>query len=342
LAGSSSSLLDQLRSGANRQLQLLAANGLLPLPIDELIPLQVGFARGADAELRAKATRSLKAIDPRVAAPFLADGAGDEVLAFFAAEASHPLLIETLLRRRDTPRRLLVGLARRVPPDLQEILILRQDAIVEEPTILDALEDNPQLSTYTQRRILEYRQHLLPRQRPARAAAAPAPVETEEDLDEAGLEAALAVARTFPPEGEIEDKTGLSEGQIRLLPIPARLKLARGAPRLLRHVLVRDSNAQVALAVMRHNALSEQEIEQIAGSRSVVEEVLDEVARRREWASRYNVMKTLVHNPRTPLSTALRFVPRLSVRDLRDLARDRNVADAIRSTALRLYTIKQR
>jgi hypothetical protein len=34
-------------------------------------------------------------------------------------------------------------------------------------------------------------------------------------------------------------------------------------------------------------------------------------------------------------------VPRLAVRDLRELGRDRNIPDAIRSTALRLYRIKQ-
>ena len=33
--------------------------------------------------------------------------------AFFALQASHPRLIETILRRRDVPRRLLVDLARR-------------------------------------------------------------------------------------------------------------------------------------------------------------------------------------------------------------------------------------
>ena len=144
-----------------------------------------------------------------------------------------------------------------------------------------------------------------------------------------------------PGAGEIDEKTGLSEGQIRLLPVPARLKLARGAPRTLRTILLRDANAQVAVSVLVNNNLSEQEIEQTAGNRSVAEEVLDTIAKRREWVNRYTVAKALVQNPRTPLPTALRLVPRLAVRDLRELGRDRNVPDAVRSTALRLYRIKQ-
>jgi hypothetical protein len=347
VADSQASLLDQVRSGGNRQLQVLAASGFLPLAPEDLIPLQVQFARGGDPELAGKASEALRQVDVRVAAPFLERQANEDVLAFFAGQASHPRLLETILRRRDVPRRLLVDLARRLPPDLQEVLVLRQDAIVEEPAILQALEENPDLSIYVQRRIAEYREHLLPKDRPAGRPALPSePVPGlpagMPDLDEAALAAAVAAVRQLPAEGEIEEKTGLSEGQIRMLSVPARLKLARGAPRNLRTILLRDTNPQVACAALLFNNLTDQEIEQTASSRSVMEEVLEAIAKKREWVGRYPVMKALIQNPRTPLVIALKYLPRLSVRDMRDLARDRNVPDAVRSTALRLYRIKQR
>lgn len=338
MADAQASLLDQVRSGANRQLQVLAASGFLPLAPEDLIPLQVQFARGGDPELAGKASEALRQVDVRVAAPFLERQAGEDVLSFFALHASHPRLLETILRRRDVPRRLLVDLARRLPPDLQEILVLRQDAILEEPEILSALEANPQLSGYVQRRILEYREHLLPRER---TRPAPEPEGPVEEMDDASLDAALKEVRGLPAEGEIEEKTGLSEGQIRMLPVPARLKLARGAPRTLRQFLMRDTNPQVACAALLFNNLSDQEVEQAAASRSVQEEVLAAISKKREWIQRYPVMKALIQNPRTPLPTALKYVPRLSVRDLRDLAKDRNVPDAVRTMALRLYRIKQ-
>ncbi|MFL6203423.1 MAG: hypothetical protein ACJ76J_30015 [Thermoanaerobaculia bacterium] len=340
MADAQASLLDQVRSGANRQLQVLAASGFLPLAPEDLIPLQVQFAGGQDAELAGKASDALRQVDVRVAAPFLERQAGDEVLAFFALQASHPRLIETILRRRDVPRRLLVDLARRLPPDLQEILILRQDAILDEPEILSSLEANPQLSGYVQRRIAEYRDHLLPRERAARPA--PAPEGPVEEMDDAALAAALQAVKALPVAGEIDAEIGLSEGQIRMLPVPARLKLARGAPRTLRNFLLRDTNPQVACAALLFNNLSDQEIEQTAASRSVQQEVLEAICKKREWIGRYPVMKALVQNPRTPLAVALKYVPRLAVRDLRDMAKDRNVADAVRSMALRLYRIKQK
>ena len=343
MAESQGSLLDHVRSGANRQLQVLAASGLLPLPPEELIPLQVELARGADPEISRNAAESLRKVDPRIAALFLERQAGGEVLAFFAAEAQHPLLIETILRRRDVPRSLLVDMARRLPADLQEILILRQDAIIDEPAILDALERNPQISGYTQRRITEYRDHLLPQSR--RPAAAPdlssVPL-SQEEISEQELAAAMAqVRQEAPVEGEVETQTGLSEGQIRMLPVPARLKLARGAGRQLRTLLLRDTNPLVAMTALLANNLSDQEVEQAAASRAVSEDVLVGIARKREWISRYNVAKLLVQNPRTPLPISLKLVNRMSVRDLRTIGRDKNVADAVRSSALRLYRIKQ-
>lgn len=336
MADSQSSLREQVRSGGNRQLQLLAADGVLPLPPEELIALQVDLAQGEDAEVADRARTSLQGVDVRLARVFLEREAGEEVLGWFAEEGAHPVLLEAVLRRRDVPRRLLARLARRIPPDLQEILLLRQDAIIEEPFILEALEENPQVSGYSLRRIAEFREHLLPRQR-----SAPAP-ETFEEMDDAALEAALDEVRPLPESGEIDtEKTKLSEGQIRMLPVPARLKLTRGAPRTLRSILLRDSNAQVAVSVIVNNNLTDQEVEQTAASRAVVDEVLALIAKKRDWVAKYHVAKALVFNPRTPLATAVRLVSRLSVRDLKELGRDRNVPDAVRSTGLRLYRIKQ-
>jgi hypothetical protein len=339
VADSQASLLDQVRSGGNRQLQVLAASGFLPFAPEDLIPIQVQFARGNDVELASKAAEALRQVDVRVAAPYLERQAGEEVLDFFASQASHPRLLETIVRRRDVPRHILVDLARRLPSDLQEVLVLRQDAIVEEPAILSALEQNPDLSNYVQRRIAEYREHLLPRERSTRMLGES---EILEEIDDATFAAEVAaVKKAVPAEGEIEEKTGLTEGQVRMLSVPARLKLARGAPRNLRTVLMRDTNPQVACAALLFNNLTDQEIEQTAASRSVVEEVLQAIAKKREWIGRYPVMKALIHNPRFPLPLALKYLPRLSVKDMRDLAKDRNVPDAVRSTALRLYRIKQ-
>lgn len=329
-----SPLAERILDGANRQLQLLAAQGALPLAPVELIPLQVRLARSADTEIADLATRALGSQPPAAVTPFLAEDADEEVLRFFATEVSHPTVLEAVIRRRDVPRDLLASLAPRLGPDLQEILLLRQDAIIDLPAILDQLESNPQLSSYSLRRILEYREHLLPRER-RRAAVEDIPA-----LADPEVAAAVEAAKAMPASGEHDEQLGLSEGQIRGLPVPVRLKLARGAPRLLRGILIKDTSTMVATTVLESNPISDQELEHYSSSRNVSDDVLDYIARKGEWTRKYQVRLNLVANPKTQTGTAIRMMSTLSVRDLRNLSRDRNIPDAVRNNALRLYRVK--
>jgi hypothetical protein len=335
-------LIEQVLAGENRRLQQLAAAGVLPLPLEQLIALQVHIARGPDQELAEQARNNLRELEPRVAVPYLERDAGPREIAFFAREADHPRIIEAILRRRDVPRAILIDLAGRLPGEMQEILLLRQDAILDEPEILAALERNPQLTAYSQRRVIEYRQHLLPQRFGDRAAIAEMqrPSEVEEATEEEVAQA-IQVVQAAPPIGDIDEHTGLSEGQVRMLPVPVRIRLSRNCTRVMKTILLRDTSTQVALSVLRNNNFSESELEQVARSRVVIEEVLDAIGRRREWVGKYSVARALVGNPRSQIAMSLRLMSRLSVRDLRTLARDRNVSDAVRSNAQRLYTIKQ-
>lgn len=339
-----SDLLGQILSGQNRGLQLVAAQGVVPLEREELVALQVALTGSPDAEIADAATASLGALEPRAAAAYLTEHAGPRELAWFAGHSGETVVLEAIVRRRDVPRDVLFRLALTASPDLQEELILRQDAILDEPQILLGLEQNPELTPYVRRRIGEYREHLLPRERPeparreevAEGAAEP----TDEEVQAALAEAAKRPAA--PTEEKVDDLAGLSDGQIRGLPVPIRMRLARGASRQVRNVLIRDSNAQVALSVLNGNQLSEQEVEQIASNRAVVDDVLREILRRKEWVGKYAIAKALIKNPKSGLADVMRLLGRMSLMDLRELSRDRNLADAVRSTAKRMYQAKQK
>ena len=329
-------LVAQVLSGSSPELQFLAAEGLLPLPAEDLVTLQVELTRSSNPMVAETARQGLRDLDARILAPFLGQEAPEAVLAYFADKGQHPLVLEAILRRRDVPRVLLVEMARYVEADLQEVLLLRQDAIVEEPAILDALEENPRVAAYALRRIAEFREHLL---RQAPEAAAPVAGEVVE-ASEDELRAAIEAARNLPAEGEAEEVTGLTEAQIRSLPVGARLRLTRGASRGLRSLLIRDKHPLVAVSTLENNMWSDQEIEQIARSRSITEDVILGITKRREWVRKYPIVLALVSNPRTPIPASLRLIPQIAPRDLRNLSRDRNVADAVRSQAQRLYRIK--
>lgn len=335
-----STIVDQVLSGDNREIQLLVARGLFPLPPQELIPLQVTMANWEDVELAAAARESLQELEPKIAADVLAESTDPALFLFFGESDSHPVILEAIVRNRHVPPEALGQVAPHLSPELQEVLLLRQDVIVEYPWVLGRLEENPELSSYAQRRVHEYREHLV------REQVEPVVEEAEEEIEREAtdeeVEAAIAEAKELPAEGEADEVTGLTEAQIRALPIPVRLKLARGAPRSLRNILVKDKNPLVAMSVMRRSAMSESEVELIAASRSVVEEVLNVIARDRQWSRKYSIVHALIRNPRTSVGLAVRLTPRLSPRDLRNLSRDRNVPEAVRNHAARLYRIKAR
>jgi hypothetical protein len=335
----SESLVEEVLAGRNRELQVLAAQGLAPLPPETLIPLQVKLALAGDMELATLANSALGELDPTLVAQIMEDHGDEQGLTYFAETTDHPLVLETIIRHRQTSPNILKVIAKRASPDLQEILLLRQDMIIDDPGLLEVLEQNPELSTYSRRRIGEYRQHLLFRKKIIEEF----PI--EEDIEEVTNEEVLAaidkVRNEIKPSGDEEDLTGLTEVQIRGLPVKVRMKLARHAGRTMRNILVRDKNPLVARTVMLESTLTDSELELVAASRAVVDDVFQIISRNERWLQKYPVIVALAKNPRVNIGLVVRLVPRLSVRDLRALRRDYNVSQQVRRTADRLYKIKR-
>jgi hypothetical protein len=333
---SQSSLVDQVREGANRQLQLLAADGLIPVERAELLRLQVWLACSNDAEIAGRAADALGRIDPQVLANAAAE-VDPETLDTLVEVIAHPLVLEVALQRRDVLLETLHRLAAWVPPELQEILLVRQEDLRNHPELLDALESNPYLTPYTTRVLHEYRDYLLPQRQVTRVVE---PEELDDLTEEMMARAIGAVAIHIPSKGDYDEATGLTENQVRALPLAMRVKLAYGASKTLRNILIKDSSPQVAITALNRSAISDREIEQLCQSRSVSEEVLTEVARHREWVGKYRIMLTLVKNPRTPVNISTTLLPRVATRDLKVLGVDRNVPDSVRSRSRVLYRQK--
>jgi hypothetical protein len=108
-----------------------------------------------------------------------------------------------------------------------------------------------------------------------------------------------------------------------------------------RTILVRDSNKIVARAVLQSPKLSDQEAENIASMKNVSEEVLRLVATNRKFIKSYGVVHSLLNNPRTPIDVGLPLINRLNDRDLKELSRNKNVAEVIRSMAFKLVKQKE-
>ena len=122
--------------------------------------------------------------------------------------------------------------------------------------------------------------------------------------------------------------------------IKDRVKLGMKGDREARNILIRDPNRLVSSAVANNPRITDQEVEMIASMRSIPEEILRQIGSNRQWARNYNIMHNLARNPRTPIGNAITIMSRLQLRDLVALSKNRNVSDAVRRQALRLYTAR--
>ena len=119
-----------------------------------------------------------------------------------------------------------------------------------------------------------------------------------------------------------------------------RVKLGMKGDREARNILIRDPNRLVSSAVINNPRITEQEIEVISSMRSLSEDILRQIAANRQWSRSYNVMHSLAKNPRTPIANVLTIMSRLQLRDLVALTKNRNVSDAVRGQATRLYSAR--
>jgi hypothetical protein len=116
-----------------------------------------------------------------------------------------------------------------------------------------------------------------------------------------------------------------------------RMKMAMKGDREARGILIRDSNRVVATAVIQNPRVTDQEVENIAAMRTVADEVLRLIAMNRNWARSYSIIHNLVRNPRTPIPTVISKLPHIRTKDLKNLSSNRNVSEAVRRQAVRLF-----
>jgi len=134
-------------------------------------------------------------------------------------------------------------------------------------------------------------------------------------------------------EEEGEKKKGSSMEKIAALNPGQRLALAMRGTREERSILIRDSNKIVSTAVLSSPKVTQSEVEAIAKMGNVSEEILRIIGNTRAWVKSYAVVSALTRNSKTPVAVSMTLLSRLHEGDLKRLASDRNVPEALRTAA---------
>jgi hypothetical protein len=128
--------------------------------------------------------------------------------------------------------------------------------------------------------------------------------------------------------------------RIQAMNVSEKIKLALRGNREARGQLIHDSNSLIRRFVLQNPRVGDEEIIAIAKNRSADDELLRIIATSRAWTRTYQVRLALVTNPKTPLTLSIRFLGSLYDRDVRALAKSKNVSSTISTAAKRLVLRK--
>jgi hypothetical protein len=338
-------ILAAIESGqAPRRILEFAARGFVPLSPADLVRAVASIAAFGDRELLPLCEETFRSFEPEALAEAArATGARPEQLDGIARRTHDRRTLEAILQHRSTAISTLVWLARRVPPELQDVLVTNQARLLAAPEIVESLFENPDLSTDIRRRADEFLEEFFLKKEREEG-------EPLEEAEEAAEQPAPEVAGTPPASGaspthapEPDEEAVSKDVLIRLtsLSVAQRIRVAFRGNREERLFLVRDTNRLVSTAVLKSPKTNEADAEAIANMKSVSEDVLRAIAHRREWMKKYSLMSAIVRNPRSPIDVTLSLIPRLSQRDQSTLSTDRNVPEAVRVTARRIVQRRQ-
>ncbi|MBP6702131.1 MAG: hypothetical protein KBH14_10660 [Vicinamibacteria bacterium] len=349
-------LVEQIRrGGVPLEVRMMAAEGALPLKPEDLVDLLELMHRDPLPEVATLATKTFSELSVDTLLPLVKTrDAAAIVLAWALEVRTDARILEACLQNPSTPDEAIAHQARTLPEALAELVVINQTRLLRHPPILEAIEANPSLSRDQRRRLVELRETFSigvpPEEDEPKAEPAPPPPPAQAVVVEPAVEAPTAAAAldentvelkpeeatVILTEDEKKDEKAVSNlTRLFTLTTGKKVKAALTEDAQTRSFLIRDPNRLVALAVLGSPKITEAEIEGFAGMKNISDEVLRRIGTNRDWTKKYTVISSLVKNPRTPLGLAMGFVSRLQPRDVKALAVDRNVPEAIRKSAQR-------
>lgn len=358
--------------------RLIASRGMLPFSTstDSANSLYM-LALDADAAIAKGARDTAAGFPEKLLANMLAQTDLDpRVLDWLAPTTKgKPAAFEALVLNPMCPDPTVAELAKLCDSKQVDLIAQNEQRFLRHPDILASLYLNPQARMSTIERAVELavrnnvRVDGLPAwdeiERSIAGSSAPtaaegAIVEAEQDALFAQVTETLAgmddsALTTGNPDelGEIEEApadapeagAAAQEGEDMRIPInqmsiPMKLRLASLGNAFARSQLIRDPIKLVAMATIKSGGVTDIEASKYAANSGLIEDVIRYIANNRNWTRLYGIKMNLVLNPKTPTGDALRFMPHLRDKDLRNVAKSKGVPSVIAATARNMIAAK--
>ena len=341
-------LVDQFRKGGvPKELRLMAAQGALPLKPEDLVELLTDLTADHDSGVQDAARQSLSAFPVAELIPIVRSrDTPASVLTWTVTFRVEQEVRETALQNTSLPDETIEALSRDLPEGLAELVVINQTRLLRRTSLLEAIEANPNLNKDQQRRLRELRETFRIGEQPAPPAPPPPPPpefppQLEAEFEEEAISEDEALVRYLSDEERAQAEKVSAVQKLFRLNTAEKVITALKGTREERAILIRDPNRIVATAVLGSPKVTDGEIESFASMKSISDGILRQIGTHRDWTKHYGVVSNLVRNPRTPIAISIGMVSRLNPRDIKSLAVDRNVPEAIRKQAQRFVRTPQ-
>ncbi|HET8725139.1 MAG TPA: hypothetical protein VFM53_13160 [Anaeromyxobacteraceae bacterium] len=335
-------------------LRTMGAKGLVPaVAPGDLATMLFFLSHDDEATVRDTAVRSAAGLPEKIWSVALrSEDVEPEVLDWMADRlGAAPGALQAILLNPSTSDETVARLAPVVPAPLLEIIRQNELRLLRHDDIVRGLCRNPAAPASTVDGACDFcvRNGLVLLDVPPMVdayrrihgsdpAARPAADSARALMDEYGVELAHDPVEgpegsAPPPTPEQEQKRQTMTQRVLKMSVAEKIKLATLGNREARTLLLRDSNRLVSLAAAQSPRITDGEILGLANSRTASADVLRYIYESRDFLKVYALRAALVRNPKVPLPTALKFLPTLQEKDIKELSRDRNVPATVQAQA---------
>jgi hypothetical protein len=335
-------------------LRSMGAKGLVPaVAPGDLATMLFFLSHDDDATVRDTAVRTASGLPEKIWSVALRSEEVEPVVLDWMADrlAGAPGALQAILLNPSTSDETVARLAPVVPAPLLEIIRQNELRLLRHDDIVRGLCRNPAAPASTVDGACDFcvRNGLVLLDVPqivdayrrihgADPAGQPAGDSARDLMAEYGVELAhdpveAPEGSAPPPTPEQEQKRQTMTQRVLKMSVAEKIKLATLGNREARTLLLRDANRLVSLAAAQSPRITDGEILALANSRTASADVLRYIYESRDFLKVYALRAALVRNPKVPLPTALKFLPTLQEKDIKELSRDRNVPATVQAQA---------
>ena len=344
-----------------REAKMMAARGVVPLSSREVIRILFILCHDKDKEVKINAVKTFKTFSPRIMGNLLEGDIEPEIIDMaIRYHDERGSLSEKVIYNRNTSDNTLSFLASREDVKLLEMISLNHERLSRAPGLIDTLLNNTAVTGVLRQKLLEYRSRTIIQQgeitKPA-GGGQDIP-DGEKSREEEGEKAPPDDKEQSRAEGvggvggagdkkDVDEKEEEKDGRsllhtIQLKSVAEKIKLATTGNKEERTILLRDSSKVVVAAVIKGPKITEDEILTLAKSKQVSDEVIRLITMNRDWVKNHSIKHALVCNPKTPIGIALKYLNYLSKKEIKDLARNKNIPSVIANGAKKILDTREK